>query len=378
MKKALFVFLFFLVLGFSGAVVCADVPTPRGDGREELIDRELNAAAQRLANKQQAHEIIISSSPDAEIFSVEKSADDLTVESSYGEVSGVQMSHSQQSVKDFNSSPHQFEMGTESYYYKYTESIGVKDTGIKGGLIGAYQFRFAKKDIDNSSDHLADFEEMISFFRLEGRASYGQVEYEGSGREGGIPDWNFETRGLLGSEFVVLNELEINPYFGFGYRYLFNEFSQTPSKIIDGDLYGSGYDRESTYLYIPIGMEIKKGFKENWAVSFKAEYDYFIWGKQVTHLENITVMGFPDPQYDKLSNSQHDGRGWRASACLTYKTEKLDYHMEPFIRYWHIKDSDIEFITSNGSYFCQGNLCAAGMEPDNETYEVGVNFRANF
>lgn len=356
------VFILFTVIAF------ADVPTPKDDGREQLINRELNSAARRLERQQLPLEDTVSSSPDVVLPVENPPIDDSNFEALY----------SQKSFDEYKKSPHQFEIETESYYYKYKETIGVKVTGMKGGLIGAYQFRLHENDAFNFTEIFKDFEKMMNIFRLEGRFSYGQVEYEGSGSEGGIPDWNFETRALLGSEVLLPNKLQLTPYLGVGYRYLLNEFSETPSKIIGGTLYGSGYDRESNYVYIPIGIEIKREFQQNWIASFKAEYDYFIWGKQISHLEDITVNGLTDPGLDKLSNTQDHGRGWRASARLTHRTDRFDYYIEPFFRYWHIKDSDVEFITASGAYICQGNLCAAGAEPENETYEAGVNLGANF
>lgn len=350
-------------------IASADVPTPQDDGRQELIERELNAAARREAWQNQQAPI-----SDAQDF-----ADASATLPVHEQQSSVEEpSETTESYEEYKESPHQFEIGTESYYYKYKESIGVKITGLKGGLTGAYQFRLHKNDELSSREDFTDITKLVNIFRLEGRFSYGQVKYEGSGTEGGIPDWNFETRGLFGSEVFLTKEFVVMPYTGLGYRYLDNEFSTTPSKVIDGTLYGSGYDRESFYVYIPIGIELKKKFENTWTASFKTEYDYFIWGKQISHLEDISVTGYANPGLDQLSNTQRHGRGWRISGRLTRHTDRFNFYVEPYFRYWHIKDSELEFVTASGAYLCEGNLCSAGLEPDNNTYEAGVNFGANF
>jgi hypothetical protein len=275
-------------------------------------------------------------------------------------------------------SKHQFELSTEVYRYKYTENIGVKIAGVKGGLTGAYQYRL----FDNPEIHtIKDFFSRSSkpnILRLEARTSYGKVDYEGSGTWGGIPDLNFETRGLFGMEIPVEENLMFVPFGGLGYRYLYNDMSKYPASIVDGQQYFSGYDRESSYIYIPLGLEAKTKFAQKWSLAVKGEFDWFIWGKQISHLEDSVDENDVKSGYDKLSNTQKHGLGWRMSARLMRQTGPFDLFVEPFIRYWHIEDSEVSLITTNGSAICQGNLCSAGLEPDNKTWEYGLNLGAKF
>lgn len=208
--------------------------------------------------------------------------------------------------------------------------------------------------------------------------SYGEVKYEGSGTWSGIPDWNFETRALLGMEMPIEDQIVITPYVGLGYRYLFNEFSVLPAQVINGQQYYSGYDRESTYVYIPLGVEAEKKFATAWSLALKGELDIFVWGKQASHLENMVDQTGANAGYDKLENTQKHGFGLRTSFRVAHKTDRLEIFFEPFIRYWHIEDSEFSFVTAGGSYICSGNLCSGGIEPDNKTWEYGLNMGARF
>ncbi len=277
-----------------------------------------------------------------------------------------------------NKKTNQFELATEAYSYKYTERIGVKDTGIKGGLVGAYQYRFDNNESIDSWSDLLHAGSKINIFRLEGRASYGKVDYEGSGTWGGIPDWNLEGRGLVGLEIPVRHRFLFTPYGGIGYRYLYNDFSKYPSSDVGGTQYLSGYDRESTYIYIPLGLQAETKLTRKWSVAVKGEVDFFVWGKQISHLEDSVDENDVSAGIDKLENTQKHGIGWRTSARLTREAGRIDVYIEPFIRYWHIEDSEVSLITASGSPICQGSLCSAGLEPDNKTWEYGVNLGAKF
>jgi hypothetical protein len=76
----------------------------------------------------------------------------------------------------------------------------------------------------------------------------GVIDYDGATPDGtslkeDADDWIFEWRGLVGYDFTPSGHL-ITPFLGVGYRYWNDE--------IDGP---SGYEREITYWYSPIGIE---------------------------------------------------------------------------------------------------------------------------
>lgn len=270
------------------------------------------------------------------------------------------------------------ELGPEIYYYKYTERIGVKDTGTFHGMFFNYTYRISQNQPIHSLGDIFSDANKVNMFRLEGRAATGLIDYEGSGTWDGIRDIVGEIRGLAGYDIPVTEQVRITPFSGVGYRYLFDDFSSVPDRTIDGVNYYSGYDRESDYTYIPLGLEAEKKLSEGWSIQATAEYDFFLVGHQKSHFEDEQFAG-DNPGFETLKNKQKHGSGFRVSARLTKETGKLDFFVEPYFRYWHIKDSEIDFVTINGQLLCdEDDLCDAGLEPDNKTRELGVKVGVSF
>jgi hypothetical protein len=377
MTKNLLLSLILFSIMVSPVIANDAVPVPQGAGRAEVIEQELEKASSwPHAETQEQPQPELPAEENSEEFAIDLQRDlERNTEALDLEMNEDELLHD---VEQHQQSKHQFELSTEVYRYKYTENIGVKVSGVKGGLSGAYQYRlFDNSEIETLKDFLTPSNKP-NIFRLEARTSYGKVDYDGSGTWGGIPDLNFETRGLVGMEIPVERNLLFVPYGGIGYRYLYNDFSKYPASIVDGQQYYSGYDRQSTYIYIPLGLEAKTKFAQKWSLAVKGEFDWFIWGKQISHLEDSVDENDVKSGYDKLENTQKHGLGWRMSLRLMRETGPFDLFVEPFIRYWHIEDSEVSLITASGSAICQGNLCAAGLEPDNKTWEYGLNLGAKF
>jgi hypothetical protein len=157
-----------------------------------------------------------------------------------------------------------------------------------------------------------------------------------------IDDYIWETRGLFGYDFK--NKVaRTTPYTGLGYRYLNDDGSFDPA----------GYERESNYLYIPIGMDVLLYSQGPLALSGIVEFDVLAWGKQKSHLED--VEGLED--LGIIENTQHHGWGLRSSVRLQQQKPGLNLGVEPFVRYWSIGDSEV---------------VDGGLEPKNYSVEWGV------
>ena len=154
-------------------------------------------------------------------------------------------------------------------------------------------------------------------------------------------DWVFEGRFALGNDWLHRSTLH-TVYAGIGYRYLNDDSSSDPS----------GYERESNYLYVPIGYQFDSSPTMGWSFGFGVEYDVFIVGMQSSHFRDIGTV----------DNRQNTGYGYRASVKLQYKSKTGIFVVEPFIRYWDIDDSEWEYV---GGYGCH--------EPPNETTEIGIS-----
>lgn len=242
-------------------------------------------------------------------------------------------------------SKHFFTLGTEVSYIKYEEPSYMEEKGMMYGIVGSYAYH--------------DKRMMV---KLEGKFSYGQVDYDGAYQDGtpltisGISDYMLELRCLLGYDFVA-KSITITPHLGMGYRYL-QDNSQDKSD--------AGYERESNYIYIPIGLETIANLGNGWSLGTNIEYDLFLWGRQISYLSDV------DPGYSAVENEQMKGYGIRGSISIAKKGKKVGFIIEPFIRYWNIKESREGYIIYNKI------PVAYGIEPDNDSTEIGCKLAVTF
>ncbi|MFA5088690.1 MAG: outer membrane beta-barrel protein [Candidatus Omnitrophota bacterium] len=246
---------------------------------------------------------------------------------------------------------HTVTVGPEVSYIAYKED-GVKETGIVYGLFGSYTYRgklFSEK-LENA------------MLRVNGRLGFGQVDYDGELSDGtpytidNINDTLFEIRAVAGYDFPIFSTSTITPYFGVGYRYLNDDLSTDPA----------GYERESNYLYSPIGIETNTPFANDWSIGLTVEYDIFWLGKQRSHLSDA-IPGLGD-----VTNDQEKGYGLKGSIKVRKETEKISFFVEPFINYWNIdKSKDAPLVFS-------GTIIGSAYEPKNNSLEYGLKLGAEF
>lgn len=247
-----------------------------------------------------------------------------------------------------------FEIGPELGYFNYNETIPqngrdvffMRDTGLFGGIAAAWEYH-------------GPF-----MLKVDGHYKAGKVHYEsnGTGSVDGTTDHILDLRGLVGYDFCV-DDLRASPYYGFGYRYL------KDNSYNDGKLSSSGaigYDRESNYMYVPLGIEFERRIDSLLTVGVNLEWDIFWHGLQVSHLEE-------DGNMTPLINEQNKGFGARGSVrfirCYNAKTKVI---LEPYIRYWRINASE---VGSSANSLGQSDF---GLEPDNSTTEVGVALKLGY
>jgi hypothetical protein len=229
-----------------------------------------------------------------------------------------------------------WEVGGQISNYYYEEPWLMNLKGYRGGAVGAYTFTSPNR----------------VYNRIDVRASYGSLEYQGSGTLDNVPDWIAEARAVIGRDFLTGDGAAISPYIGLGYRYLYNDlrgYSSTGAV---------GYRRYSHYVYIPVGVTARFLTGTRWVIAPTVEYDAFLGGKQYSRLTD-TGIGYSD-----ASNRQHDGRGHRVYLML----ENGPWVFGPWAHYWSIKDSDTVPI----------GLGFVAQEPANWTREYGVELRYRF
>lgn len=237
------------------------------------------------------------------------------------------------------SSPHEFTVGLLTNYYQYRETHkGQFFMHLKGYMIGG----LAGYTYTTQRGFL---------FGAELDFSAGSTDYDsnGTGSVSDVKQNKFETRLKGGKNFHLANGLTLTPYTGFGIR-LKSDYSGG-KKSSTGH---HGYDRHSTYLYIPLGLKFKKQICSDWAIETTGEFDLFLYGNQKSE-------GFPDLE-------QHKGYGLRGNieAIKTF-SNKQTLSFGPFVNFWHIKDSNTAY--TSGMTF---------MEPNNKTLEAGIAVKYRF
>lgn len=252
-----------------------------------------------------------------------------------------------------------FAIAPETSYIRYREpSLGVKEQGDMYGINASYTYRPKPGSYLNS--------EISDMYRLEGRFSYGKVKYIGSLADGtpfnfnGIADYMVEIRGLIGKDLNLPKvSTTLTPYWGLGYRSLFDSLRESGP---------SGYNRWIQYFYLPVGGEIMTQLTHGWAIGADAEYDFLIHGNVTSYLGEA---GLGDSQ-----NAQRHGFGVKGSFKLIKKWDRFNLILEPYIRYWHIRNSETE---ASKPFLFQGQYYVViGDEPNNNSTEIGAKIGIEF
>ena len=341
------------------------------NAREEVINRELDCVSQKLG---QTHQVTWNDVCYTDMSEQDADSTNESKVSNYKSSESPSLNPEYDMKRDnFNAteSPHltQFEISPEAFYYWYTEPNGASSTfaklkGTMYGINAKFTHRISENQYIHSWQDILSDVNKINMFRVEGRFAYGSLDYStdvaGIGTDNGEPNYVFEGRGLIGYDIPVFVSSRVTPYLGIGYRYLLDDAGGHTT-----DSGALGYDRESHYAYIPIGLETNTHISSTWDIGGTIEYDYFLGGKQYSHFEDISMDS------TNIKNTQHSGYGVRGSVKLAQINEGPDYFIEPFVRYWHINDSDFSSGLLQGS-------SVIGLEPANSTTEYGINLGVHF
>lgn len=221
--------------------------------------------------------------------------------------------------------------------YQYTEPTLMSLAGQKTGVKIRYSMTFTN-EVE---------------FSMGIRGATGQTDYSsnGTGTSAGNGDYYFEPVVILSVSLPSAHKLIT----GFGFRRL------------ESDLRGysstghSGYRRQSSYRYVLIGAFTPISI---FGIQGKAafEYDKLISGTQVSKLSDI------DQTLDDLVNQQSSGFGIKVEALFEMDGMKIG----PYVHYWDIARSNVAPVVQSGS------PVAYGVEPANQTIEVGFAFKKSF
>ncbi len=243
--------------------------------------------------------------------------------------------------------PPSWEIAPEISHFTYREPGVMKDDGTFYGVVGSYTRRRLRSGDPAQSDPNSNDSVSWSTVKIEGRLSFGEVDYDGSYMDGtplhtsGTDDFLLDVRVLWGREWQPVRFPDAF-YAGLGYRYLNDDSSEQ----------AGGYLRESNYLYIPLGSRADFELRDRWSLGLTGEFDVLLVGYQISHLDDV------DPGSPRVRNWQWPGFGVRGAVALRHRSRSLDVAISPFVRYWWIGESDV----SDGYY-----------EPENNTFEYGLS-----
>ncbi len=257
---------------------------------------------------------------------------------------------------------HTFDLSAETYYYRYHETIPIDVRGTMIGYNASYYYRPADDNILNNA--------FTNSYGIEYRFATGKLDYKGSGTINDKRNDNWELRGLIGKDFLLGDRSLVTPYFGFGFRYLFDDGKDRISSTN-----AVAYDRTSHYYYLPLGFTVTLP-DGNWTTVLNLEYDWFLNGYQFTNLSDVNPYLGGD-LYSDIKNKQENGHGFRGSLKFQYAYQRVNFFVEPFIRFWNIDDSEIKTITIGGTGPNSGSPISL-LEPRNWTMELGSKFGLQF
>ena len=214
------------------------------------------------------------------------------------------------------------------HYYNYSEpSAGVTDNSRLPALSWGYRNNQGLKNPHEEKKLTGNYE-----------FAFIPTTYTGSGTSN-----SYYTKFLAEIYFPIRN----TTYIGLGYRnhYDHSGYGTTSTGY-------AGYDRQSQYLYVPLGAYYSTSYGY-----FKTQYNFLVQGKQTSYFSQIS--GYKND----IQNTQRNGYG----VDLSYVPSRANW--EIYWRYWDISDS-----TTDASYYSTGTLNGYYYEPANKTNEFGIRF----
>ena len=248
-------------------------------------------------------------------------------------------------------------------------SIRTGDSSVIGLLGSNYSYR--EPSLDVSIDALnfgMEYQKVVALDKekfVSGEIEYGTGpdHYSGSGTLI-VPKYYYGLKVALGKD-LVYDTYVLSPYIGLGYRYL----SQAGGGLLtsSGDYF---YDRQSSYLYLPLGIKRRIALAGGAQLETSFEYDHLLAGNQYSGLSAANNWGYTEST--NVNNRQNTGYGMNAS--FMYRRPD-GWSFGPYWKYWNISTSD----TSTWSYKSGGTRYSVStIEPGNTTEEFGIKAMYKF
>ncbi len=411
-------YLFFFALPFliasvflSSTIALAAVPVPQDDGRDQLINDELESAARRLEFKGHSRFTAVESQSDVineDIIpeDVIRPVEDIEF---FDPVIEPATELSDNKIDRERLKKIELALQWTSYYYKtdknkpyyYALSNGPSNQVEKSGLLTggylAYTYRkLSRYPIHNIKDLLEiEGNPLFTFARAEAELSFGSVDYDSyaSGKTGNSEAWQGNFRLLAGYDFLSPDEsLMITPYVGFAYRKVVDSTGGWVDVFANDHVF---FENIYQYFYIPVGFETLKQVNDDWDISFKLEGAVLLFGdvnfklsdnsNYYDAIDNSTglpiVIAFRDSGKIKLKS----GFGVKTSFKAIKKLQSFNVFAEPFFEMWRISKSDSKpalAVSTAGQYYYtgypDGSEYKTLFEPASYTFDFGLRVGMQF
>lgn len=194
--------------------------------------------------------------------------------------------------------------------------------------------------------------------RIAGEVSFGALSYNGSIQNlstGEIrphtttgTDYLFNLKASAGVPLELSERVQVLGLVGYGFRYLNDQ--------MQGE---AAYEREITYTYLPLAIELRFFFSRKFALTAAYEWDRFLYGRVKSHMTQVGAT-------DDLLNSQTKGVGHRFTVDFVTALESgRELHIAPYFQRWDVDDSDRAVVYQLNQRFLM-------YEPKNNTVQYGV------
>lgn len=303
---------------------------------------------------------------------------------------------------------HRWEFGFDYRFYEYEqesvlnnidEAIAKSNDGTLGGIHLGYEYVSPNQNTYHSfSDFIKNINN-VSRYRISLDYNLGQTEYSdiSGSSEQEFTQHLVEAKAVGGYDFNLGGKTRLTPFMGLGYRYL-NDSSggvvDVSSGIIlddNSDIFVSfspdtrkQYTTETHYFYLPVGLMTNSEILPDLHFGLNLEFDYVLLGIHKSSFSDlgdlyVELTGDRTLKLLDMTNRLDGGIGLKGSARVTKKNRMFDWYVEPYIRYWHVNESDTEqyeMIATDESEINLERLSdgqpAIWAEPENSTTEYGI------
>lgn len=279
-----------------------------------------------------------------------------------------------------------------NYAAAYSSSDKMRKSGALIGVAGAKTWLFYEP-IHAWSD-VSQRASMPNIVKIQGEFSQGNMDYDSyvTGKMKSFDVKELDLRLLAGYAIALNDRTLVTPYVGIGYRLS----SNNAGGYVDYFVYDyAKFTVKNNLYYLPVGVETLTRLNAQWDVGLNLEADWVIGGDVDYYLNEIDGL-FPmvdvntgealQVQTRKASSHLNGGFGFRTSVKLIRKFDKINFFVEPYLKFWSLNKSKPTeahaYAVNNGkdyvSVYPDKNIYKPLWEADTYTIYTGLRMGVQF